>query len=411
MRIAGENERFCSGAATPKEKFDAWARTLVQMPASPMQAWCRLELKRTFDIDIPLSPASADRIWEETSEMLARKSYRPREMLTQAGFEILCTTDDPADLLEGHHQLAQEIAPAFRIFPTFRPDAALGLHPHSDFAGWLTRLETASGIAITTVSTFLEALRRRYEMFHALGCRISDHGLEHCHATPCTDAEASRIFHSLRSTCSGPGANDLEMWRSWFMRQIAEWNAECGWTMLLHLGTRRNNNSRVYSTYGLDAGCDSIGDFPQGQRLVAFLDQLDVVRRLPRTILFNSNPRDTLMFATIAGSFFEEGVRGKVQHGPPWWFLDQAFGIQEHLNAQCAVGVLGTFVGMVTDSRSFLSFVRHGYFRRIVTLWLAEEVAAGRLDPNQTDEDTLCRSIFYNNARSFFDWQIIHENP
>lgn len=410
MRIAGEREAVCTGAASPKERFDAWARTITRMASSPMQAWCQIELKRTFGIAAPLTPASAERIWEEANAMLATEDFRPRELLARAGVEVLCTTDDPADQLEAHRQLAKDEGASFRVFPTFRPDPALCLHSRRHFHDWVSRLEACSGIAIESLPTFMTALWSRYESFHELGCRVSDHGLDRCYATPCSDAEAATIFSRLLSNSSDIGADDLERWRSWFMRQIAEWDCEFGWTMMLHLGAYRNINTRIFSSYGLDAGCDSIGDFPQGEALIAFLDQLEASGSLPKTILFNSNPRDTLMFSTIAGSFFGEGIRGKVQHGPPWWFLDQAYGIGEHLNAQCAVGVLGTFVGMASDSRSVLSTARHEYFRKAVTLRLAEDLESGLFNPDQVDIDELCRDLFYANARSFFGWKKAHGN-
>lgn len=404
MRIAGESEAVCTGSALPRQRFDAWARTLAQVAGSPMQAWSRLELRQTFGIEEPLIPSTAERIWTRANEMLASDDFRPRQILKRAGFEHLCTTDDPADCLDHHRSLSADPLPPFKVVPTFRPDAALCLGSSQEMRQWLLRLEAASGLSIDSLGTFLSALRNRYEQFHDLGCRVSDHGLERCYSAPCTDADASRIFDSLISGASEPCADDLERWRSWFMCRVAEWNTEFEWTMMLHLGARRNNNTRILSSYGLDAGCDSIGDSPQGEKLVAFLDQLDCAGKLPKMILFNSNPRDTLMFATIAGSFFEEGIRGKVQHGPPWWFLDQAFGIEEHLNAQISVGVLATFVGMVTDSRSFLSSARHDYFRQLVSLRLAQDLESGVLDSGQVDVDGLCRALFYTNAKYFFNW-------
>jgi len=408
MRIAGESEELCSGGAAPQAKFAAWARTLSKMAGSPMQAWCRLELKRTFNIVEPLTPESADRIWIQANELLADNAYRPRELLASAGYELLCTTDDPADSLDAHRDLAALEGLSYRVLPTFRPDEALYLGSRQRFIDWLTRLEAAADVTVESLPSFLQALRARFQAFHTLGCRVSDHGLEHCYAQPCTDAEAKVIFEGLCHQKTAPDVETLHRWRSWFMRQLAEWNAEYGWTMLLHLGANRNNNSLILSNYGSDGGCDSIGDFPQGKNLVAFLDQLNSVGTLPKTILFNMNPRDTLMFSTIAGSFFAEGIRGKVQHGPPWWFLDQDYGIAEHFKAQSSVGVLETFVGMVTDSRSFLSSTRHDYFRQVVIGQLVNGVARGSIDQDQVDLDALCRAIFYTNAQSYFDWPESH---
>lgn len=404
MRIAGEADVSPSGQLKPREKFAAFVRTLQKMPGSPLQSWAKLELSSTFGIDKPLIPATADDIWEQTQEALCLPAFGPREIIARANTQLLCTTDDPTSLLTFHRKHGADPTRRFAMFPSFRPDAALHLANTADFIAWLDCLEASSDTAVTGFASFLTALRQRFADFHALGCRVSDHGLEQVYARACNDAQAGLILQKLRDGTATH--EEITLWRGRLLREFAEWDAEHGWTMLLHLGARRNINRRIAGQLGLDAGCDAIGDFPQGESLSRFLDDLDAARQLPRVILFNSNPADSMMFATIAGSYFEENVPGKVQLGPPWWFLDQRRGIRDYINTLGAVGVLGMMPGMVTDSRSFLSISRHAYFRRIVLELLQQEVDDGRIDPRQLDMDALCTAMFYENAKNFFAWEL-----
>lgn len=401
MRIAGEREEELTGRGDPHAAFDAFARTLPKAVGGPLQRWCRLELARYFGVDEPLTPSSADRIWETMSAALAQPAFSPRAFLTRAGVEVVCTTDDPADDLSPHRTLFGDATIGFALRPTYRPDAALCLSGPDVFSRWLARLEACANAGVGTFNALIDSLRERFEYFASLGCVVSDHGLERVDSASCSDTDAEAIFARLRS--GSASADDLAAWRGRLMREFAAWDHEKGWTMLLHLGARRNLNRVVSSRLGLDAGCDAIGDFEQGASLSAFLAELHACGTLPRTILFNSNPRDTFLFATIAGSFFAEGTT-LVQTGAPWWFLDQRAGIEEWLDTTAAVGVLGTSAGMVTDSRSFLSMTRHEYFRSVTRARLEAWVADGRVDARQVDLDALCNDLFIGNARRQFGW-------
>jgi glucuronate isomerase len=405
MRFAGIAERLCSGEGGPRERFDAWAGTLPLAAGSPLMAWGRLELWRTFGIEEPLTPDSADRIWQLTGDRLRQGELRPRALLEKAGVELLCTTDDPADDLAAHRSLASDSTFPISVLPTFRPDAMLALAGSAPFRSWVERLGAAASVAPGTLSGFVEALKCRHDAFHEIGCRLSDHGIERCYAAPCSDAEAARIFGRLMGGAGETAADELERWRSWSLRLVARWDAERRWTMLLHLGARRDVSSRMHRLIGTDAGCDCIGDFDQGATLAALLDELDAAGALPNTVLFNSNPRDTWVFATIAGSFSGEAGRGRVRHGPPWWFLDQPAGISDYLDALFSVASPAAFVGMVSDSRSPLSTARHELFRRLVCSRLARDIERGIAPDDDGVIDVVCCAMFYHNARSFFGWK------
>jgi len=399
MRLNGVHERLCSGDASGREKFDAWARTLPSAIRNPLYHWSLLELKRYFGIDRPLAPQNAEAIWSEVNSLLASPGFRPRDLLLKMKVEVLCTTDDPADSLEHHRLLLNDGFPV-RVLPTFRPDHALAIDDPERFHAWLGRLAECTDTDIDRFAAFHAALRLRHDEFARMGCRFSDHGLERCYVAPASLSDMERIFQATLQR-RAVGASDVEAWRSFLMLEFGRWNREKGWTMLLHLGAGRNNNMRVLRSVGRDAGCDSIGDFEQARNLNAFLATLDDEGNLPRTVLFNSNPRDNLLFATIAGNFFEDGVVGKVQYGPAWWFLDTADGIRDQINALSQVGLLSTFIGMVTDSRSFLSFVRHEYFRRIVCDMIADDVIQGLVPGPAHQLETMLERVFYRNARDY----------
>jgi glucuronate isomerase len=403
MRLNGVPERLCSGDGSDREKFDAWAATLPMAMRNPLHHWSALEL-RELGVTNELTPATAPKIWEHTNTQLGSAAFRPRAILARHKVKVVCTTDDPADDLRHHRTLRQETGLGFRVFPTYRPDAALAIHGPKPFTQWLDRLRKTTDTDIGDLDSLLAALEKRHDAFHELGCRLSDHGLDHCYPADATDADAARVFGALRRGKAVTPA-DMELWRAYLMRAFAAWDREKGWVMMLHLGALRNNNTRMHRRAGLDSGCDSIGDFPQARRLNAFLDSLDVQDRLPKTILFNSNPRDNLLFATIAGNFFEDGVVGKVQHGPAWWFLDTAQGIADQFDALSRVGLARHFVGMVTDSRSFMSFSRHEYFRRILASMVARDVAAGIIPDDSARLQEFMRAVTYENARTWFAWE------
>lgn len=402
MRLNGVAERYCSGDASDWEKFQAWAATLPMTLRNPLYHWSGLELKQYFGIDTLLTPETARQIWEQANALLATHAYRPRELLQKMNIEILCTTDDPADSLE-HHQRIKSDGFGVAVLPTYRPDMALTIADRPRFADWLRRLSKTAGNPIVTFDDFLSTLRSRHDTFAAAGCRMSDHGLEYCPTEPCEEDDMRRIFTDFLRNASPIEPVDIERWHAYLMREFARWNHEKGWTMLLHLGAARNNNQHIYHTIGRDAGCDSIGDFDQGRRLNRFLSNLDAEGHLPKTVLFNSNPRDNLLFATIVGNFFEDGVPGKVQFGPAWWFLDTEQGMRDQLNALSQVCLFSRFIGMVTDSRSFLSFTRHDYFRRLVCNMLGDEVVRGVIPGDPASLQTVLEGVFYRNARQYFE--------
>lgn len=404
MRLNGIPEALCSGAASDLNKFNAWAATAPMTLRNPLHHWSRLELSRYFGIERELTPATAQGIWEEVNALLQTPDFTPRALLTRSGVQVLCTTDDPADSLVHHQTLRASSGFSTAVYPTFRPDAACVMHGTATFLMWLDRLRAVVDHPIESLAGLLDALQRRHADFHEMGCRVSDHGLEMVDAVDCTRQQAQQLFNRLLAQES-LDSTDLAKWRSYLMQRFAEWNQDRGWVMMLHLGALRNNNAKIFGRVGLDTGCDSIGDFAHAQGLNSFLNALDQSGRLPKVIIFNSNPRDNMVFATIAGNFFEDGVPGKVQYGPAWWFLDTAPGILDQFNALSSVGLAQRFVGMVTDSRSFLSFSRHEYFRRLLCNLYAEDARLGLLPMDVDRLADALQGICYTNACTYFQWE------
>lgn len=400
MRSNGVSERFCTGDATPLEKFKAWAATVPHTLRNPLYHWTHLELLRYFGISELLNESNAERIWHEVNEQLASPEFSTRGILKRFRVATLCTTDDPADDLADHATLRSS-APGTEVWPAFRPDSALAVNRPQAFTRWLQRLEAACQMEIRSLPALLEALRKRGEFFHQRGCRLSDHGLERCYAEPCSETEAAAIF---AAALEGQEASPAEHARyaSFVMLFLGRFYAEKGWTMQLHLGALRNNNSRLRNQLGPDTGFDSIGDFPQARALASYLDRLDSAGALPRTILYNLNPADSYAFATMLGNFQDGSIPGKIQLGSGWWFLDQKEAMEWQLNALSNLGLLSRFVGMVTDSRSFMSYPRHEYFRRVLCNLLGREVEAGELPDDVALVGGLVRNICHENARSYF---------
>jgi glucuronate isomerase len=400
MRAHGVAERFCTGDADPYDKFLAWARTVPHTLRNPLYHWTHLELKRYFGIDELLDERSAPRIWEQANSILAAGELDVHRILGKFQVRTIGTTDDPADSLDLHAQIAASTLPT-RVLPTFRPDASLRVDAPFAFNAWLASLEATTGTSIASLPSLLEALRTRQHDFHAAGCRLSDHGLDICYADPCTDAEAAAIFDAARHG-NAANAHDHRKFASYMMFFLGELYASSGWTMQLHLGALRNVNSRAKQLHGPDTGFDAMGGISQVHALAAFLDRLDRAESLPQTILYNSNPVENYAFATLAGSFSAEGIRGRVQFGSGWWFLDQKEGIEWQLNALSNVGLLSQFVGMVTDSRSFLSYPRHEYFRRVLCNLLGNEMEAGLLPNDFALIGNMVADICFGNARRYF---------
>jgi glucuronate isomerase len=401
MRYNGESERFCTGDATPYEKFQTWARTVPHTLRNPLYHWTHLELSRYFGITELLDETSAPRIWQQANEILQSGNLDVDGILRKFNVCSICTTDDPTDSLEYHRQIASSELPV-RVLPTFRPDAALRVDQIPAFNGWIDKLSSATAAPIDSFPSFLRAIELRLEAFHQVGCRLSDHGLDICFADPCTEAQAREIFYSARSG-KPASVEDHRRFASFLMFFLGQLYSQRDWTMQLHLGALRNVNSRAKSIHGPDTGFDTMGGTAQLNALAAFLDKLESASSLPRTIVYNSNPVENYAFATITGSFSAESVPGKAQFGSGWWFLDQKEGIELQLNALSNVSLLSRFVGMVTDSRSFMSYPRHEYFRRVLCNVLGSEMERGLLPRDEAMVGRMVQDICFNNANRYFN--------
>jgi glucuronate isomerase len=399
MRANGVDERYCTGEANPFEKFQAWAATVPHTLRNPLYHWTHLELKRYFGIDELLDEKSAARIWKEAGDLLATPEFSTQGILKKFKVVALCTTDDPTDSLE-HHRAVAASGLGTKVLPTFRPDKALAVHQPALFNAWLKRLEEAADTEIPDLVRLLEALQARHEHFHTQGCRLSDHGLTQCYADFCSQKTAAAIFAKARK---GKAASPAEQGQfgAFMMLFFGRLDADKGWTKQLHLGALRNTNARLLSQLGPDTGFDSIGDYPQGTALAAYLDTLERERALPKTIIYNINPADNYLFATMIGNFPGDGISAKVQMGSGWWFLDQKEAMEWQINALSNLGLLSRFVGMVTDSRSFMSYPRHEYFRRVLCNLIGRDVERGELPNDETLLGPMIRNICFANARQY----------
>jgi len=397
MRANGIAEKYITGNATSYDKFLAWARTVPYTLRNPLYHWTHLELQRYFGITQLLDETSAPSIWERANAALDG-GLTAHAILRQFHVEVVCTTDDPTDDLRYHQALAKA-KPSTAVLPAFRPDKALTVGT-PDFLPWVDALSQAANVEIWNFNSFLDALQKRHSFFHSLGCRLSDHGLDHCFATPCAQQEAAAIF-SKAYDAKGISEEEHTQFASFMMLFFARLDAEKGWTKQLHLGAKRNVNSAACKALGPDTGFDAIGDFPQLDLLAGYLDRLSSENALPRMILYNVNPVDTFSFATLVGSFQDGHEPGKIQYGSAWWFLDQKNGITDQIEALSNVGLLSRFVGMVTDSRSFMSYPRHEYFRRVLCNILGQDVERGELPDDEVLLQELVQDICYGNAKRY----------
>lgn len=399
MRAAGVSEHYITGEAAPEEKFQQWAETVPKTIRNPLYHWTHLELQRYFGIEELLNGDNAAAIYAATTAQLQQPGFTAQGLLEKMKVEVVCTTDHPTDDLAFHTSHGTS-GRALKLLPTFRPDKFL-MVGSDDFTPFLTKLENITGTEILTFSQLLAALTARIEVFHALGCRLSDHGLTHLHPDDFSGADVDAIMRNKRAgEAISPAAQRQFQMR--LLTELARIYHDRGWTMQLHLGPIRNNNMRLLRSVGADVGCDSIGDYPQAAGLSVFLNSLDAEECLPKTIFYNLNPRDNELFATMAGNFQDGRTAGKIQWGSAWWFLDQKDGMEKQINALSNMGLLSQFVGMLTDSRSFLSFPRHEYFRRILCNVIGEDVHAGLL-PNDMDLlGGVVSDICYHNGRRYF---------
>jgi glucuronate isomerase len=402
MRSNGIPERFCTGDATPREKFNAFVSTVPYTLRNPIYHWSHLELSRYFDLDLRISPETADQIWNHCNARLP--DLGTHQIVKKFRVAALGTTDDPADSLDAHAAIRASGLET-RVYPTFRPDKAFLVDQPAALNPWLERLEDVTGRQITSLDDLLSALKARHDDFHALGGRMSDHGVENCPFSLCSHQEASGIFS--RAKC-GSAASREEHARfvTYLMLEFGRWDANRGWTKQLHLGALRSNNSKIAASLGADVGCDSIGDFPQAQTLARYLDALNSENALPKVIIYNLNPADNYVIGTMIGNFQDGSVAGKIQFGSGWWFLDQKEGMEMQLNALSNLGLLRRFVGMLTDSRSFLSFPRHEYFRRILCDLMGRDVENGELPGDMQLLGSMVEEICFKNARDFLGFEL-----
>jgi glucuronate isomerase len=402
MRTNGVDETYITGQADDYEKFLKWAETVPYTLRNPLYHWTHMELKAYFGIDKLLDIHSAPAIYEACNEMLATSAFSVRNLLRKMKVEVLCTTDDPADSLEYHKQLKVEGFDV-KVLPTFRPDKAMQIENLDAFHRYLEKLGKAANMEIGNLNQLLEALQKRHDFFHEMGCRLSDHGLEYVEAKDYSTIEIKTIFNKILLKAEIK-PKEIAMFKSAVLVYLAEMDHAKGWVQQFHLGALRNNNTRMLRTLGPDTGFDSIGDFEMAKPLARFLDKLDNKNKLAKTILYNLNPRDNEVFATMIGNFNDGSVPGKMQFGSGWWFLDQKDGMEKQIEALSNMGLLTRFVGMLTDSRSFLSYPRHEYFRRILCNILGNDVEKGLLPLQMPWLGKVVENICYYNAKSYFNF-------
>ncbi|WP_400192998.1 glucuronate isomerase [Hymenobacter sp. B81] len=405
MRTNGVDERFITGDASDWEKFEKWAETVPQTLRNPLYHWTHLELQRYFGVTELLSKESARRIYDHCSQLLRTPEYSVQNLLKKMNVQTLCTTDDPADSLEHHRAIAANPF-GVQVLPTFRADKAMSPEDPAAYNAYLDKLGAAAAVDIVSFPDLETALRVRHDYFAALGCRLSDHGLEQMYAADYTDAEIHAIFAKVRGGQALAPAEILQF-KSAVLVLLAEMDWEKGWTQQFHLGALRNNNARMLRQLGPDTGWDSIGDFAQAPALSKFLDRLDTQDKLAKTILYNLNPADNELFATMIGNFQDGSVAGKMQFGSGWWFLDQKDGMERQINALSNMGLLSRFVGMLTDSRSFLSYPRHEYFRRILCNVFGRDVENGELPADIELLGRTVQNICFHNAEQYFGFRTV----
>ena len=405
MRTNGVPERYCTGDADDWEKFEAWARTVPYCLRNPLYHWTHLELKNPFGINNKLlCPDTAHEIYEHCNNLLRSPDFSVRGLLRKFNVKLICTTEDPLDNLEHHKKIADD-GFEVKVYTAFRPDKALAVEDLEFLNGWIDKLAGVAGLEIESFSDLLEAIEKRHNYFHENGCRLSDYGLETAYAESYTHTEVEKIFRKIRDRKELDPTERLKF-KSAVLYECSTMDAETGWVMQLHLGAMRNNNTRMLENLGPDTGFDSIGDFPQARSLAKFLDSLDARNKLPKTILYNLNPADNELIATMLGNFQDGSAPGKLQHGSSWWFLDQKDGMEKQINALSNLGLLSHFVGMLTDSRSFLSFPRHEYFRRVLCNLLGSDVEQGLLPADYELLGSMVQNICFNNAKNYFPMQL-----
>ena len=404
MRTNGVDERYCTGKDTSDwEKFEKWAETVPYTMRNPLYHWTHLELKTAFGVEEILSPKTAKKIYDICTEKLRTPEFSARGLLKKFNVETVCTTDDPVDSLEHHLALKKE-GFEIKVLPAWRPDKAMAVENPAEYRTYVEKLSKVSGVTINKFSDLIEALRKRHDFFASVGCKLSDHGIEEFYAEPYTQTEIESIFNKVYGGTK-LSKEEILKFKSAMLYEGAVMDWEKGWTQQFHYGPIRNNNTRMFRKLGPDTGFDSIGDFTVAKNMSRFLDRLDVENKLAKTIIYNINPRDNDLVATMIGNFQDGSVPGKIQFGAAWWFLDQKTGIEAQLTSLSNMGLLSRFVGMLTDSRSFLSYPRHEYFRRIVCNLIGNDVENGLLPASEMEFlGKMVENISYYNAKNYFDF-------
>ena len=405
MRTNGVNEKYITGAGSDWEKFEKWAETVPYTLRNPLYHWTHLELQRYFDVNEILSPKTARAIYDDCTQKLQTPAYSVQSMVTKMKVEVICTTDDPLDNLE-HHIKIKQSGWGTQVLPAFRPDKAMNADDALGLNDYISKLEQVGNISISTYQDYLQALKKRHDYFAANGCTVSDHGLEQMYAEEYTDEEITAIFNKIRSQ-KALTAIEILKFKSAMLYEFAVWDHEKGWVQQFHLGALRNNNARGFRESGPDTGYDSIGDFSQAQALSKCLNRLNNTDQLAKTIIYNLNPADNELIATMIGNFNDGTVAGKVQFGSAWWFLDQKDGMTRQLNALSSVGLVSRMVGMLTDSRSFLSYPRHEYFRRLLCNLFGEDIENGELPADIEWTGKIISDICYHNAKNYFKFDTL----
>jgi glucuronate isomerase len=402
MRTNGIDESYITGGKSDFEKFVKWAETVPYTLRNPLYHWTHLELQRYFDVHELLTPDSAKKIYDDCTQKLQAKEYSVKNLLRKMNVQVVCTTDDPTDNLELHQKIKDD-GFEIKVLPAFRPDKAMNVDDVGEFNLYIEKLENASGLSVTSYQSYLDALKQRHDFFAAMGCSVSDHGMENMHAEDYTDDEIIAVFNKTRNGRELT-LGERAKFKSAMLYVFAIWDHEKNWVQQFHLGALRNNNIRLLESCGPDTGWDSVGDFQQAKTLAKFLGRLDSTNQLTKTILYNLNPADNELMATMAGNFNDGSIPGKIQFGSAWWFLDQKDGMTKQMNALSNMGLISRFVGMITDSRSFLSYPRHEYFRRLLCNLFGEEIENGELPNDLEWTGKIISDISYYNAKTYFGW-------
>ena len=401
LRGNGISEDYITGDKPSWDKFEKWARTVPYTMRNPLYHWTHLELARVFGIYELLGPQTARKIYDECNAMLRTDGFRGQELMRKFNVETICTTDDPIDSLEWHKYISKHPF-GVNVLPAWRPDKVTAIESTATFNAYIHKLEEVSGVQISGYQDLLDALQKRHDFFASMGCRLSDHGLDTFYAEDCTAEDADRIF---RNALKGiiPDKKETAAFRTAILLDLARMDYRSGWVQQFHIGPMRNNHRRMFEKLGPDTGFDAIGDLPLAEAGHKFFSRLAYDDMLGKTILYNLNPKDTEVLATMAYTFNDGTVPGKMQYGTAWWFLDHEDGMRKQINTLSSLGLLSRFIGMLTDSRSFLSYPRHEYFRRILCNVLGEDLRTGRLPKSEMPFiHQMVKDISYFHARNYF---------